>query len=73
MEIKFHQPRAVASEILFVRPNILEAPFPDIADNQIGRELLAPQGIFMDTHHQDLFVVGSIKDADAATFWELFG
>jgi hypothetical protein len=73
MKIKFDKPRSVATQILFMRPNILEAPFPDIAVNQVGRELLTLQSMLVDTHDEDLLVVRSIKDCNPPAFSELLG
>ena len=65
-ELQHH--RAVASEILLERRNILESFAPDGLRHQFRRNLLLRQNFRMHAYDQHFLIVGAVEDADASAF-----
>src|SRR6516165_3877652 len=63
-QMEFQHQRAVAGEMAFKGPNILETMFPAVLFGHARRQLLPFEEIGMHPHRQHFFVMRAIKNAD---------
>src|SRR6185503_13597009 len=62
--------RPVPGEVALEGVDVLEALLPNLLGLELGRDLLPPQDLGVDACDQDLLVVGTVEDPDAAALRE---
>ena len=62
---------ALVGQVVLPVVDLAEAPVPDAAVLELGRDLLAREDLRVDPDDQDLLVVGAVEDADVAALRQL--
>jgi hypothetical protein len=60
--------KAIPGKIAFQGPNILKPLLPNLLMDESRRYLLGAEELRVDAHHQSLFIIRAIKDAQATSF-----
>ena len=69
---KLDDDNAVAREIAFETPNVLETLLPDIFCDQGFRKFLRGKNVLVNAHDEDFFVVRAIKNSDFSPLGDSF-
>ena len=62
---------ALVGQVVLPVVDLAEAPVPDAAVLELGRDLLAGEDLGVDPDDEDLLVVGAVEDADVAALGQL--
>ena len=64
VEEELQDQHAVVRKVAFERCNVVEAPIPDLAIDELGRKVLCAQVFRMHADDQHLFVIRTVENAD---------
>ena len=73
MEKKFADEHAVVAQIALEATDVPKAVLPDVFRDQLGGEFLLLEQCLMHADHQDLLIVGTVEDTDAAALGQVRG